>query len=91
MIKGSFEAVGKYRNGDIDKERLLELEEESCLLISLRFNKTFKTSQSKAVTLLFKHEFYYINCHHSPANQLFIEKNLLAFPWYTSVALCGSY
>ena len=30
MIKGSFEAVGKFRNGEIDKERLLELEEESC-------------------------------------------------------------
>lgn len=30
MIKGSFEAVGKYRNGEISKERLLELEEESC-------------------------------------------------------------
>ncbi len=30
MIKGSFEAVGKYRNGVIDEKRLLELEEESC-------------------------------------------------------------
>lgn len=30
MIKGSFEAVGKYRNGEIDQNRLLELEEESC-------------------------------------------------------------
>ncbi len=30
MIKGSFEAVGKFRNGIIDEERLLELEEESC-------------------------------------------------------------
>ena len=30
MIKGSFEAVGKYRNGEISEERLLELEEESC-------------------------------------------------------------
>lgn len=30
MIKGSFEAVGKYRNGEIDQKRLLELEEESC-------------------------------------------------------------
>lgn len=30
MIKGSFEAVGKYRNGEINEERLLELEEESC-------------------------------------------------------------
>lgn len=30
MIKGSFEAVGKYRNGVISKDRLLELEEESC-------------------------------------------------------------
>lgn len=30
MIKGSFEAVGKYRSGVIDEKRLLELEEESC-------------------------------------------------------------
>ena len=30
MIKGSFEAVGKFRNGIIDENRLLELEEESC-------------------------------------------------------------
>lgn len=30
MIKGSFEAVGKFRNGEIDEQRLLELEEESC-------------------------------------------------------------
>ncbi len=30
MIKGSFEAVGQYRNGLIDEQRLLELEEESC-------------------------------------------------------------
>jgi len=30
MISGSFEAVGKYRNGVIDKTRLLELEEASC-------------------------------------------------------------
>ncbi len=30
MIKGSFEAVGKYRAGLIDEKRLLELEEESC-------------------------------------------------------------
>ncbi len=30
MIKGSFEAVGKYRNGLINEERLLELEEDSC-------------------------------------------------------------
>lgn len=30
MIKGSFEAVGKFRSGAIDKKRLLELEEESC-------------------------------------------------------------
>ncbi len=30
MIKGSFEAVGKFRNGIIDEKRLLELEEESC-------------------------------------------------------------
>ncbi len=30
MIKGSFEAVGKFRSGEIDEKRLLELEEESC-------------------------------------------------------------
>jgi dihydroxy-acid dehydratase len=30
MIKGSFEAVGKFRNGVIDEKRLLELEEEAC-------------------------------------------------------------
>ncbi|MCQ2753950.1 MAG: dihydroxy-acid dehydratase [bacterium] len=30
MIKGAFEAVGKYRDGVIDKNRLLELEEASC-------------------------------------------------------------
>lgn len=30
MIKGSFEAVGKFRSGFIDEKRLLELEEESC-------------------------------------------------------------
>ncbi len=30
MIKGSFEAVGKFRSGLIDENRLLELEEESC-------------------------------------------------------------
>ena len=30
MIKGSFEAIGKFRNGEIDEKRLLELEEESC-------------------------------------------------------------
>lgn len=30
MIKGSFEAVGRYHSGVIDKKRLLELEEESC-------------------------------------------------------------
>lgn len=30
MIKGSFEAVGKFRSGKIDEKRLLELEEESC-------------------------------------------------------------
>jgi len=30
MIKGSFEAVGKFRSGVIDEQRLLELEEESC-------------------------------------------------------------
>ena len=30
MISGSFEAVGKFREGVIDEERLLELEEASC-------------------------------------------------------------
>lgn len=30
MISGSFEAIGKYRNGLIDEKRLLELEEASC-------------------------------------------------------------
>ena len=30
MIKGAFEAIGKYRNGEITEERLLELEEASC-------------------------------------------------------------
>ena len=30
MIRGSFEAVGKYRDGIINEERLLELEEASC-------------------------------------------------------------
>lgn len=30
MIKGAFEAVGKYRNKEITEERLLELEEASC-------------------------------------------------------------
>ncbi|MBQ8459139.1 dihydroxy-acid dehydratase [bacterium] len=30
MIKGSFEAVGKFRSGIINEKRLLELEEESC-------------------------------------------------------------
>ena len=30
MIKGAFEAIGKYRDGIIDKRRLLELEEASC-------------------------------------------------------------
>ena len=30
MIRGSFEAVGKFRDGVIDKKRLLELEEASC-------------------------------------------------------------
>ncbi len=30
MIKGSFEAVGRFRSGQIDESRLLELEEESC-------------------------------------------------------------
>lgn len=30
MIKGSFEAVGKYRAGEITEERLHEMEEESC-------------------------------------------------------------
>ena len=30
MIKGSFEAVGKFRAGEITEERLYEMEEESC-------------------------------------------------------------
>lgn len=30
MIKGAFEAIGKYRNGEISEERLFELEEASC-------------------------------------------------------------
>lgn len=30
MVTGSFEAVGKYRNGEITQEELLALEEESC-------------------------------------------------------------
>lgn len=30
MIKGAFEAIGRYRNGEITKERLEELEEASC-------------------------------------------------------------
>ncbi|MCQ2744127.1 MAG: dihydroxy-acid dehydratase [bacterium] len=30
MIRGSFEAVGKFRDGAIDEQRLLELEEASC-------------------------------------------------------------
>ena len=30
MIRGSFEAVGKYRDGVIDEKRLIELEEASC-------------------------------------------------------------
>lgn len=30
MIKGSFEAVGKYRAGEITEERLYEMEEASC-------------------------------------------------------------
>lgn len=30
MIKGAFEAVGKYRDGVIDEKRLIELEEASC-------------------------------------------------------------
>lgn len=30
MIKGAFEAIGKYRDGIIDEKRLLELEEASC-------------------------------------------------------------
>ena len=30
MIRGSFEAVGKFRDGKIDEERILELEEASC-------------------------------------------------------------
>ncbi len=30
MIKGAFEAIGKYRDGIIDEQRLIELEEASC-------------------------------------------------------------
>ena len=30
MVTGSFEAVGRYRNGEISEEELLALEEESC-------------------------------------------------------------
>ncbi len=30
MIKGAFEAIGKYRNGEISEDRLIELEEASC-------------------------------------------------------------
>ena len=30
MIRGAFEAIGKYRDGVIDEKRLLELEEASC-------------------------------------------------------------
>ncbi len=30
MIKGAFEAIGKYRNGEITEDRLKELEEASC-------------------------------------------------------------
>ena len=30
MVTGSFEAVGKYRNGEIPEEELLAMEEESC-------------------------------------------------------------
>ncbi len=30
MIKGSFEAVGKFRAGEITEERLYEMEEASC-------------------------------------------------------------
>lgn len=30
MVTGSFEAVGKFRNGEITEEELLALEEESC-------------------------------------------------------------
>jgi len=30
MIKGAFESIGKYRNGEIKEARLLELEEASC-------------------------------------------------------------
>lgn len=30
MIRGSFEAIGKFSNGDITEERLYELEEECC-------------------------------------------------------------
>ena len=30
MIKGAFEAIGRYRNGEITEDRLIELEEASC-------------------------------------------------------------
>ena len=30
MIKGAFESIGKYRNGEISEKRLIELEEASC-------------------------------------------------------------
>lgn len=30
MIKGAFESIGKYRNGEISERRLIELEEASC-------------------------------------------------------------
>jgi len=30
MIKGSFEAIGKFRAGEITEEKLYELEEASC-------------------------------------------------------------
>lgn len=30
MIKGTFEAIGRYMNGEITEERLQEMEEESC-------------------------------------------------------------
>ena len=30
MIKGAFESIGKYRNGEITEKRLIELEEASC-------------------------------------------------------------
>ncbi len=30
MIKGAFESIGRYRNGEITEDRLIELEEASC-------------------------------------------------------------